>query len=92
MERAEKIFEIGNAIILSQGFHLPRALYIARQIGIDATGYATRQSYGKRRYFIREYLATIKAYFNCFFNRKSKFYGKKNDTNKGSNIRMDQLK
>jgi SanA protein len=92
MERAEKIFGIENAIIVSQGFHLPRAVYIAREKGIDAIGYSTRQSFGKRRYFLREYFATIKSFFDCAINRKSKYYGKKENTDGKSNIKIEQLK
>lgn len=36
MLRAQKVFRVDNAIIISQEFHLARALYIARRIGIDA--------------------------------------------------------
>lgn len=86
MERAKKIFGIENAIIVSQGFHLPRAIYIARQKGINATGYATNQTYGKRQYFLREHFATIKSFFDCLFHRKSKYYGDEIDTNERSNI------
>lgn len=91
MERADKVFDIKNAIIVSQGFHLPRALYIAREKGIDATGYARMQALGRRRYFIREYFATIKSFFDCAINRKSKYYGKKENTNGKSNIKIEQL-
>ncbi len=91
MERADKIFNIENAIIVSQGFHLPRAIYIAKQKGINAKGYATKQSLGRRKYFVREYFATIKSFFDCLRNRKSKYYGKKIDTDKGTNIILKQL-
>lgn len=91
MERADKVFDIKNAIIVSQGFHLPRAIYIARTKGIDATGYATKQSFGKVRYFLREYFATIKSFFDCLVNRKSRYYGKENTDGK-SNINFEQLK
>jgi SanA protein len=92
MERADKVFNIKSAIIVSQGFHLPRAIYIAREKGIDATGYATKQSFGKRRYFLREYFATIKSFFDCIINRKSKYYGDKINTDGKTNINMEQLK
>lgn len=91
MERANKIFGIEDAIVVSQGFHLPRSLYIAQKKGIEAQGFATKQSLGKRKYFIREYFATIKSVLDCLMERKSKFYGKKVDTNSGSNIKIDQL-
>lgn len=48
MERAIKIFDIKDAIIVSQGFHLPRSVYIAQFKGMDAIGYSTKASYGKR--------------------------------------------
>jgi SanA protein len=36
MERAKKIFDIKEAIILTQGYHLPRSVYIANYKGIVA--------------------------------------------------------
>lgn len=91
MERASKLFDIKSAVVVSQAFHLPRAVYIARQKGIAATGYATRASYGKIRYFFRENLAILKSYIDCLIGRKAKFYGEKIDTNKKSNIILEQL-
>jgi SanA protein len=38
--RAKYIFGIKNAILVTQPFHLPRALYTCRNLGIEATGYA----------------------------------------------------
>ena len=91
MERADKIFDIKNAIIVTQGFHLPRSLYIARQKGIDATGYTTQPTFGKRTYFFREYFATVKSFWDCLVGRKAKYYGDKENTDGGSNIKMEQL-
>ncbi len=92
MERADKVFDIKSAIIVSQGFHLPRAIYIGKEKGIDATGYSTKQSFGKRRYFIREHFATIKSFFDCIINRKAKYYGNKENTNRKTNIKTEQLR
>lgn len=91
MERAAKIFDLKQAIVVSQGFHLPRALYLAQKKGIDATGFASEPSIAKKRYFLREYFATIKAVFDCFRHRKAKYYGKKVDSNGNSNIVLEQL-
>ena len=88
MERADKLFNIKNAVIVSQAYHLPRAIYIAREKGIDALGFAQHYDYGRKRYYKREYLATVKSFFDCLRNRKAKFYGKKIDTSKGSNIKL----
>lgn len=36
--RARRVFSIRDAVIVTDGFHLPRALYLARANGIDAVG------------------------------------------------------
>jgi SanA protein len=38
MERAAKIFRVTGAIVCTQAFHLPRAVFLARRAGIDALG------------------------------------------------------
>ena len=38
--RALYIFGIKSAILVTQPFHLPRAIYTCRKLGIEATGYA----------------------------------------------------
>ncbi|TDE04286.1 SanA/YdcF family protein [Flavobacterium sandaracinum] len=91
MERAAEIFAIKEAIVISQGYHLPRSVYIAQYKGIDAIGFTTNSSYGKRRYFVREWAATIKSFVDCIYNRRAKFYGKKVKTNGKSNVRQEQL-
>lgn len=87
MERADKIFDIKEAVIVSQGFHLPRSVFIARYKGIDAIGYTTNYNTGKKKYFIREWAATIKSFFDSISRRQSKFYGRKVNTNGSSNIK-----
>lgn len=36
--RAVRVYHIRSAILVTQGFHLPRALYLARWMGMDAVG------------------------------------------------------
>lgn len=36
--RARYIFAVRKAVLVSQAFHLPRAVYLCEQIGIDSTG------------------------------------------------------
>jgi SanA protein len=91
IERADKIFDISDAIIVSQYYHLPRAMYIARNKGINVTGFVTSSQYGRRAYKVREWFATVKSVFDCFVNRKSKFYGKKVNINGKSNVELKQL-
>lgn len=37
--RARTVFHIQSAILVTQDFHMPRAIYLARHVGIDAIGY-----------------------------------------------------
>jgi SanA protein len=44
--RARYIFQVKKAILVSQEFHLPRAVYLCDQLGIDSTGVAAdRRAY-----------------------------------------------
>ncbi len=38
MVRARGIFGVDDAVVVTQGFHMPRALFLADEAGIDATG------------------------------------------------------
>ena len=38
MERAARVYGVRRAIICTQSFHLPRAVFLARRAGIDAVG------------------------------------------------------
>lgn len=71
MARASQIFQVKDAIIISQHFHLPRAVYIARSKGITAYGItADKQNYGGLAILnIREVLAKVKAFLEVSINR-----------------------
>jgi SanA protein len=64
MVRAREIFEVREAVVITQGFHMPRALYLADEAGIDATGLtADLQDWGYqgRKSTVREVLSRVKA-------------------------------
>ncbi|HEY7183264.1 MAG TPA: ElyC/SanA/YdcF family protein [Blastocatellia bacterium] len=67
--RAKEVFGLKRAVLVSQGFHLPRALYIANQLGLDAVGMAgdmrTEQEIDYQG--VRELAAELKAYLNLHF-------------------------
>ena len=47
MARAARVFEVRDAIVCTQEFHLARAVFLARQSGIDAVGIVSdRRRYG----------------------------------------------
>ncbi|NLV73398.1 MAG: DUF218 domain-containing protein [Chloroflexi bacterium] len=69
--RAAYIFEVQEAILVTQAYHLPRALYTARHLGIDAVGVAAdRQSYQfMRQYQLREVTATLVAWWQVMISK-----------------------
>jgi SanA protein len=64
MVRARQIFGVRNAVVVTQGFHMPRALYLADAAGIDATGLTSDLQpwgYQGRKSSVREVLSRVKA-------------------------------
>jgi len=64
--RAKEIFGLQRALLVTQGFHLPRALYLANELGLEAYGVATDADVppGLDYLNLRELAADVKAFFN----------------------------
>lgn len=79
MVRAREIFQVKDAVIVSQEFHLARAVYIARKKGLEAYGVsADRRAYPSlKRLKVRELIANIKAFGELAINKSPKFLGDK---------------
>lgn len=78
MYRAKKIFKANKAVIVTNEYHLPRAIYIARKLGIDAYGVASdRREYELMdKYKKRELLAQLKDFIYVnILKPKPKFLG-----------------
>jgi SanA protein len=67
--RARDVFGLKRAVLVSQGYHLPRALFIANRIGLDAVGMAgdLRLNQQIDYHSAREWAAEVKAYYNLNF-------------------------
>jgi vancomycin permeability regulator SanA len=67
--RAKEVFGLKRAVLVSQGFHLSRALYIANELGLDSVGMAgdmkTEQEIDYQG--VREWAAELKAFLNLNF-------------------------
>jgi SanA protein len=77
--RAKHIFDVKSMIVVTQNFHLPRAMFIAKKLGHNAYGFsADLHSYsGAEKMFIREIFADVKAYFDILLDEKPQFLGPK---------------
>lgn len=64
MVRARKVFGVASAIVVTQGFHMPRALFLAQAAGLHANGLtADLHDYGTQGKVnrVRELVASVKA-------------------------------
>lgn len=77
--RAKEIFEADNIIIVSQEYHLYRALYIAEKLDVKAAGVSAdlRAYKGQIKRELREILARDKDFFNCIIKPEPTYLGDK---------------
>jgi len=81
--RAKNIFKAKKIIIVTQKYHLYRALYIANILDIDAYGIdATSKKYSDQtKRDIREIAARIKDFIKCLLRPEPKYLGEVFDIN-----------
>ncbi|MBQ9832291.1 MAG: YdcF family protein [Clostridia bacterium] len=77
MYRAKEIFQAQKILIVTQKYHLYRAIYDARALGLDAYGVsADLRDYGGQAYYdLREILARDKDFLYCIFKPKPTYLG-----------------
>jgi SanA protein len=78
MIRAKSIFKVEKAIVFTQKFHLPRAIYLGRNLGLDLQGFVVDPENYKPTSYLqrREWLANIKAWTEIHVEQKPTFSGK----------------
>jgi vancomycin permeability regulator SanA len=77
MYRAKEIFQAKKVIIVTQQYHLYRAIYIAESLGLEAYGVAAdyRSYYGQTKRDIREVLARVKDFGTSILKPKPTYLG-----------------
>lgn len=75
--RAKEIFKARKVVIVTQKYHLYRALYIANKLGLEAYGVGAdpRQYVGAINREIREILARNKDFIKCIFKPEPTYLG-----------------
>jgi len=77
--RARDVFGVRSAILVTQGYHLPRALFLGRKMGLDVVGVdAAKRAYGGQLGFdLREIAATEVAWVQATVTHpRPRFLGK----------------
>lgn len=92
MYRAVNIFDVEKAVIVTQKYHMYRAIYDAKSLGIDAYGVSAKEVRynGQTKRDIRELLARIKDIGWCVTNQKSEIGGDKISLSESGNITNDK--
>lgn len=67
-KRAIDEYQITEAVIVTQRFHISRALFLCNQLGMDAIGYvADKQSYERNLFFwMRDLISSAKAFWDIY--------------------------
>lgn len=77
MYRAKEVFQAKKIIIVTQKYHLYRALYIAEKLGLEAYGVASdyRNYSGQTSRDVREVLARVKDFGTSLFKPEPTYLG-----------------
>lgn len=75
MYRARAVFQADSLTIVTQDFHMPRAVFVAQQLGITAYGVVPERGQGNMYDYVREIPASGKALFDLVSRRMPKYLG-----------------
>lgn len=90
--RAKEIFQAKKIIIVTQQYHLYRAVYIAQALGLDAYGVSSdyRSYSGQTSYDIREALARVKDFGMSIFKPEPTYLGEVIPISSDGNLTNDE--
>ena len=92
MYRARDIFQAEKVIIVTQEYHLYRAIYIAQELGLEAYGVSSdyREYAGQTSRDIREILARCKDFAMCIFEPDPTYLGDAIPVSGNGNLTNDE--
>ncbi|MBE6008407.1 MAG: SanA protein [Lachnospiraceae bacterium] len=92
MYRAKDIFEAKSVIIVTQRYHLYRAIYLAESLGLEACGVpADLRSYSGQSYRdMREHIARAKDFFYAIFKPEPTYLGEAIPVSGNGNVTNDK--
>lgn len=90
--RAKEIFDASNIVIVTQKYHLHRAIHIAHSLGLNAYGVDAQKTVYRGQTYreIREILARIKDFFKCLIKPESTHMGDTIPVSAGGNYTNDK--
>lgn len=90
--RAGDVFQAKKILIVSQNYHLPRALYIAERLGLDAYGVSAQDvRYGGQGYRdLREKIARAKDFFAAWIQPEPQYLGEVIPVSGDGNVTNDK--
>lgn len=93
MYRAKEVFGAKKVIIVTQKYHMYRALYIAKSLGMEAYGVsADLRWYSNKQYYrdVREWLARVKSFGKCLLKSEPKYLGESIDLAGNGDVTNDK--
>ncbi len=75
MYRARAVFAVDSAIVVTQAFHLPRAVFLADVLGIEVEGIPASNDRTSTRNFWREAAARVKAILDIMIKSTPTYLG-----------------
>ena len=75
MYRARDVFKVSSALVVTQSFHLPRSVFLARELGINAHGVNADAGHILFKNYARETFANVKVVLDLILKTKPKYLG-----------------
>lgn len=80
MVRARKVYDVRSAIVVTQGWHMPRALWLGKRAGLKVHGLVADRIHSgehERSFTVSEIFARVKAVIDVVANRQPAYLGPK---------------